>query len=321
MAARRTIPLRLATWHAGSGDHAVIRPHYRGRDVAFGSFHCEPGDVRWRLENQVGEVPHIVFPITPWQLAVGHGEPELVTRNHAVFFNADEAFRREAFGAHGDRSHFMTLRPHVAEEILHDVPAAPVARFPRSVGRLSSRPFLAEMLVRRRLAAGADPLDAEERLLTLARQAVRRRVRRRAACARQAAAVRRGRQGAPDHAPRRAPDAARDRRGPERLGLPPRPHVPRAHRLLAARLPARAAAAAGGGPRGRRGHGSARGRGARRLLEPQPPHGGVPQALRRPPVRGPRPGAAFEFVRTFARRWPDSRPGAIGSEPNLTPRG
>ncbi len=66
----------------------------------------------------------------------------------------------------------MTLRPHVAEEILHDVPAAPVARFPRSVGRLSSRPFLAEMLVRRRLAAGADPLDAEERLLTLARQAI-----------------------------------------------------------------------------------------------------------------------------------------------------
>ncbi len=165
-------PLRLATWHAGSGDNAVIRPHYRGRDVAFGSFHCEPGDVRWRLENQVGEVPHIGFPITPWQLLVGHGEPELVTRNHVVFFNAEEAFRRAAFGAHGDRSHFMTLRPQVAEEILHDVPAAPAARFPRSVGRLSSRPFLAEMLVRRRLAAGADPLDAEERLLALAREAV-----------------------------------------------------------------------------------------------------------------------------------------------------
>jgi AraC family transcriptional regulator len=172
VAERRTSPLRLATWHAGSGDNAVIRPHYRGSDVAFGSFDCAPGDVRWRLENQVGDVPHIVFPITPWQVAVGDGEPELVTRNHVVFFNADEAFRRAAFGAHGDRSHFMTLHPQVAEEILYDVAPAPAARFPQPVGRLSSRPFLAEMLVRRRLAAGADSLDAAERLLALAREAV-----------------------------------------------------------------------------------------------------------------------------------------------------
>jgi AraC family transcriptional regulator len=172
MGERRAIPLRLATWHAGSGDDAVIRPHFRGPNVAFGSFHCDPGCVRWRLENQVGEVPHIIFPITPWRLSVGDGEPELVTRNHVVFFNAEEAFRRAPFGAHGAHSHFITLHPQVAEEILHDVPAAPVARFPRSVGRLSSRTFLAELLVRRRVVAGADPLEAEERLLALAAEAV-----------------------------------------------------------------------------------------------------------------------------------------------------
>jgi AraC-like DNA-binding protein len=46
--------LPLATWHAGTGDRAVIQPHFRGRSVAFASFRCDPGDVRWTLENQVG---------------------------------------------------------------------------------------------------------------------------------------------------------------------------------------------------------------------------------------------------------------------------
>jgi AraC-like DNA-binding protein len=152
----------------------VIQPHYRGASVAFGSFRCDPDDVRWTLENQVGEVPHIIFPVTPWRVAVGGGERELVSRNHVLFFNADEAFNREDFGGDGDSNHFMVLAPEVAEELLHGVPAAGAApRFPRAVARLSPRPFLSERLVRRRLAAGAEPLEAEERLLTLAAETVR----------------------------------------------------------------------------------------------------------------------------------------------------
>ena len=166
------MPLRLATWHAGAGDRTVIQAHYRGPDVAFGSFYCEPGDVRWELDNQVGEVPHIIFPVTPWRLTVGFREPALVTRNHVVFLNAHEEFRRRDFNDDGDHNHFMTLHPQVAEEILHDVTGTPMTRFPGAVGRLSSRTFLSARLVRRRLGAGADPLEAEERLLGLARAAV-----------------------------------------------------------------------------------------------------------------------------------------------------
>src|SRR5918995_4192035 len=106
----------LATWHAGTGDRAVIEPHFRGRSVAFGTFRCDPGDVRWTLENQVGGVAHIIFPVTPWQVAVGAAEPQLVTRNHAVFFNADEAFSRRDFSGDGDVNHFMVFAPQVAEE-------------------------------------------------------------------------------------------------------------------------------------------------------------------------------------------------------------
>jgi AraC-like DNA-binding protein len=161
----------LATWHAGNGDHAVIVPHFRGRDVAFGTFRCDPGDVRWTLENEVGAVPHIIFPVTPWQVALGARDPELVTRNHAVFFNPDEVFNRKDFAGDGDLNHFMVLAPAVAEEILHDVHSA-AGRFPRAVGLLSPRSFLAERLVRRRLAAGAESLEAEERLLALAAETV-----------------------------------------------------------------------------------------------------------------------------------------------------
>ena len=167
------MPLRLATWHAGAGDRTGIQPHYRGPDVAFGSFHCDPGDVRWALENQVGEVPHIIFPITPWRLTVGYRDPALVTQNHVVFLNAQEEFRRREFNDDGDHNHFMTLHPQVAEEILHHVTGTPMARFPRAVGRLSSRSFLTARLVRRRLEASADPLEAEERLLGLAEATVR----------------------------------------------------------------------------------------------------------------------------------------------------
>jgi AraC family transcriptional regulator len=163
----------LATWHAGTGDRAVIEPHFRGRSVAFASFRCDPGDVRWTLENQVGGVPHIVYPVTPWQVAVGGGEPQLVTRNHAVFFNADEAFNRRDFGGDGDLNHFMVLAPDVAEELLAGLPSgAPSGRFPRAVGRLAPRSFLTARLVRSRLMAGVEPLEAEERLLALAVETV-----------------------------------------------------------------------------------------------------------------------------------------------------
>jgi AraC family transcriptional regulator len=160
-------PLRLATWHAGEGDHARITPLYRSPLVSFGTFWCAPDDVRWSQENFVGEVAHIVFPATPVWIAPPGREPALTGPNHAVFFNSGDVFRRRRFGGQGDRNHFMVVTDEQLEEWLHE------PRFPQLVGKLLPRPYLTVRRVARELADGADALAVEERLLAVGYATVR----------------------------------------------------------------------------------------------------------------------------------------------------
>jgi len=154
-------PLRLATWHAGDGDRVLITPLYRSSVVSLGTFWCAPDDVRWSLENFVGDVAHIIFPATPvWIAAQGH-ELTLAGPNHAVFLNSGEVFRRRRFNGHGDRNHFMVVSDDTMHEWLRD------ARFPDQLGKLLPRPFLTVRAIARALAEGGDGLMVEERLLTL----------------------------------------------------------------------------------------------------------------------------------------------------------
>ena len=165
----RSPALQLATWYAGAGDHAEIEPLYQGPLISLGTFWCDPDDVRWRVENYVGDVPHIMFPSTSVRFAIEHRAPVLTGPNHAVFFNAGDVFRRERFQGQGDRNQFMVLDHNLLEEMLHDVTGSPDARrFPRSVGRLPARAFLAERRFSVMLAVDEDKLLAEERLISLA---------------------------------------------------------------------------------------------------------------------------------------------------------
>ena len=154
-------PLRLATWHAGDGDHVRITPLYRSPIVSFGTFWCAPDDIRWSLENVVGEVAHIIFPATPvWIGTEGH-ELALAGPNHAVFFNPGEVFRRRRFKNHGDRNHFMVVGEDTLDDWLRD------ARFPDQLGKLLPRPYLNVRAIARALREGADGLTVEEQLLRL----------------------------------------------------------------------------------------------------------------------------------------------------------
>lgn len=161
LADRSARPLRLATWHAGEGDHARVTPLYRSPVASLGTFWCAPDDVRWEQENLIGDVAHIAFPATPVWIAVGGQEPVLTGPNHAVFFNPGEVFRRGRFGGHGDRNHFMVVGDETLEEWLHR------PRFPAPVGKLLPRPYLTVRAIARALAEGADGLAVEEQLLAL----------------------------------------------------------------------------------------------------------------------------------------------------------
>jgi AraC-like DNA-binding protein len=154
-------PLRLATWHAGDGDRVRITPLYRSPVVSLGEFWCAPDDVRWSLENFVGEVAHIIFPATPVWIGTQGREPTLAGPNHAVFFNPGEVFRRRRFNGHGDRNHFMVVGEQTLDEWVRD------ARFPDQLGRLHARPYLTVRAIARALSHGADGLTVEESLLRL----------------------------------------------------------------------------------------------------------------------------------------------------------
>jgi AraC-like DNA-binding protein len=154
-------PLRLATWHAGDGDRVRITPLYRSPLVSMGTFWCAPDDVRWGLENFVGEVAHIVFPIMPvWIGAQGH-DLGLAGPNHAVFFNAGDVFRRRDFNGHGDRNDFIVVGQETLDEWVRE------ARFPVPLGKLPPRPYLTVRAIARALANGGDGLLVEEALLRL----------------------------------------------------------------------------------------------------------------------------------------------------------
>jgi AraC-like DNA-binding protein len=154
-------PLRLATWHAGDGDRVRINALYRSPVVSVGTFWCAPDDVRWSLENFVGDVAHIVFPTMPVWIGTQDHELGLAGPNHAVFFNAGDVFRRRSFQGHGDRNDFMVVADDTLEEWLRH------ARFPDQMGKLLPRPYLTMRAITRALREGADGLTIEEALLRL----------------------------------------------------------------------------------------------------------------------------------------------------------
>jgi AraC family transcriptional regulator len=154
-------PLRLATWNAGDGDRVRITPLYRSPIVSMGRFWCAPDDVRWSLENFVGEVAHIVFPTMPVWIATQGRDLALAGPNHAVFFNAGDVFRRRRFKGHGDRNDFLVVSQDTLDEWLHE------ARFPSPLGKLPARPYLTVRAIARALADGGDGLLVEELLLRL----------------------------------------------------------------------------------------------------------------------------------------------------------
>jgi AraC-like DNA-binding protein len=154
-------PLRLATWHAGEGDHVRITPLYRSPLVSLGRFWCAPDDVRWEQENYVGDVAHIVFPAAPVWISARGDQPALAGPNHAMFFNAGDAFHRRRFNGHGDRNHFMVVSDQTMAEWLAG------RRIPKTVAKLLPRPYMTVRAISQAVADGADGLLVEEQLLAL----------------------------------------------------------------------------------------------------------------------------------------------------------
>jgi AraC family transcriptional regulator len=133
--------------------------------LTVGEFHCPPGDASWRETNLIGDRAHVVFPRRPVVIRQLGREPVLATPNHAMLYNAEQAYRRELHGDRGDESVFVALPGESLERIAAE--GAPVldggSRIRLTHVPTDRRTYLLQHLLVRHLHAGAsDRLGAEE---------------------------------------------------------------------------------------------------------------------------------------------------------------
>jgi AraC family transcriptional regulator len=124
--------------------------------LAVGEFYCPPTSTLWNALNLIGETAHVVFPRT--SVVIRHsGRPPLVTsRNHVVFYNAGEEYRRALHDRRGDHCVFVSLQPQFALD-------EPGAAFPFNAGPADSLTYLLQhVLVRELRRAVCDRLIVEE---------------------------------------------------------------------------------------------------------------------------------------------------------------
>jgi AraC-like DNA-binding protein len=144
--------------------------------VRVGAFRCPPQAEAWRNVNEAGPFPLIVFPGPPVLIAQDGRQPVLANRNHLIFYNAGQAYRRELRDAEGDRCVFLGLAPALVQEALEAVGAGsrPAdAPFPFVQAASDARIHLACALLVRHLRRGApDRLLVEETVQALVLAAV-----------------------------------------------------------------------------------------------------------------------------------------------------
>lgn len=151
--------------------------------LELGIFRCLPGDRAWREENCVGDGYHVVIPGPPVLIEQSRARPVVTNRNHAVFYNSQEVYRRGLLSDRGDECVFMRVAAAVVREVAADAEPsladASEFRFPFVDGPLDAGTHLRHRLLVERLAQASEPdgLFAEESVLQLLREVVAESVR------------------------------------------------------------------------------------------------------------------------------------------------
>lgn len=140
---------------------------FESESVAVGVFHCWPDDDRWREVNVVPFYPLVVFPGTSVEIQHVGRRPVLSNANHVMFYGRGDEYLRRVHDERGDHCVYFALKPPLAERLL----GGDTVGFTQGPG--DPRVYLRHLaLVRELKNAEADPLDAEERALEIADDAL-----------------------------------------------------------------------------------------------------------------------------------------------------
>ena len=135
-------------------------------DLVLGEFRCLPDDDLWHTDNEIGDLPHVVWPLTRVRIERAGRGAVCADPNTIVLYDAGTAYRRRRLASAGDRSLFLAL----SRDLFERLPAAAVdadgERFAAGHLLCSARSWLhKETLAAAARTGHADPMRLEEMAL------------------------------------------------------------------------------------------------------------------------------------------------------------
>jgi AraC family transcriptional regulator len=95
----------------------------RTRDVLLGEFRCPPDDELWVTDNDIGDLPHVVWPLTTVEIRRAGLGTVCADANTVMLYNPGTHYRRRRIVPAGDRSLFLAFSPalftHLPSAALH----------------------------------------------------------------------------------------------------------------------------------------------------------------------------------------------------------
>ena len=136
-------------------------------ELVLGEFRCPPDDHLWMTDNNIGDLSHVVWPLTTVEIRRSGFGTICADVNSVVLYNPGTEYRRRRVAPNGDRSLFLALRPTLLERLPAAVVQAHGAGFAAGQAWCSAKAWLAkENLVAAARSGRADTMQLEEMALS-----------------------------------------------------------------------------------------------------------------------------------------------------------
>lgn len=159
-----TTPLELRG--SGATRPGRVTVLLRTSNLVLGEFRCPPDDELWLTDNEIGDLPHVVWPLTTVEISRPRIGTMCADPNTVVLYTPGTEYRRRRVAPTGDRSLFLALRA----DVLGELPDAALdryrERFEAGHAWCSARAWLdKEAVVAAARTGRADPVQLEEMAL------------------------------------------------------------------------------------------------------------------------------------------------------------
>jgi AraC family transcriptional regulator len=98
--------------------------------LVLGEFRCHPGDPLWTSANTIGDLPHVVWPVTTVEIIRSRAGRVCADSNSVLLYDAGTEYRRRRVSPLGDRSVFIALHPQLLEQLTGQPKGRRTGQFP-----------------------------------------------------------------------------------------------------------------------------------------------------------------------------------------------